>query len=82
MKATGIIRSIDKLGRIVIPKELREQYEIEEGDVEIYTTNEGILLKPFKRACDICSGGSLLELKVFKGKKLCPTCIKEIKEEL
>lgn len=42
MKATGIVRRIDDLGRIVIPKEIRRQLRIKEGDpLELYTTKEG-----------------------------------------
>ncbi len=42
MKATGIVRRIDELGRVVIPKEIRRAYQIRVGDpLEIYTDNEG-----------------------------------------
>ena len=42
MKATGIIRKIDDLGRIVIPKEIRRSMRIREGDpLEIYTNRDG-----------------------------------------
>lgn len=42
MKATGIVRRIDDLGRVVIPKELRRTLRIREGDpLEIYTTTDG-----------------------------------------
>lgn len=42
MKATGIVRRIDELGRVVIPKEIRRNLNIKEGDpLEIYTDNEG-----------------------------------------
>lgn len=42
MKATGVIRRIDDLGRVVIPKEIRRALRIREGDpLEIYTTNDG-----------------------------------------
>ncbi|MGN0631659.1 MAG: stage V sporulation T C-terminal domain-containing protein [Ruminococcus sp.] len=42
MKATGIVRRIDDLGRVVIPKEIRRTMRIREGDpLEIYTSNEG-----------------------------------------
>lgn len=48
MKATGIVRRIDDLGRVVIPKEIRRQMRIREGDpLEIYTTNDGGVV--FKR---------------------------------
>ena len=42
MKATGIVRRIDDLGRVVIPKEIRRVMRIREGDpLEIYTDREG-----------------------------------------
>lgn len=42
MRATGIVRRIDELGRVVIPKEIRKQMRISDGDpLEIYTTDEG-----------------------------------------
>lgn len=42
MKATGIVRRIDDLGRVVIPKEIRRQMRIREGDpLEIYTETNG-----------------------------------------
>lgn len=47
MKATGIVRRIDDLGRIVVPKEIRRTLRIREGDaLEIFTDREGeIILK-------------------------------------
>lgn len=49
MKATGIVRRIDDLGRIVIPKEIRRTQRIHEGDpIEIYTNRDGeIMLKKY-----------------------------------
>lgn len=48
MKATGVVRRIDDLGRIVIPKEIRRNLRIREGDsLEIYTDNEAIILKKY-----------------------------------
>ena len=45
MKATGIVRRIDDLGRIVIPKEIRRTMHINEGDpLEIYTKSEGEII--------------------------------------
>ncbi len=46
MKATGIVRKVDELGRIVIPKELRGDLNIDIRDpLEIYTEDEFIILK-------------------------------------
>lgn len=48
MKATGIIRRIDDLGRVVIPKEIRKNLRIKEGDnLEIFVENEEIILKKY-----------------------------------
>lgn len=49
MKATGVVRRIDDLGRIVIPKEIRKTLRIKEGDpLEIFTEKEGdIILKKY-----------------------------------
>ena len=42
MKATGIVRRIDDLGRVVIPKEIRRTMRIREGDpLEIFTASDG-----------------------------------------
>ena len=55
MKATGIVRRVDDLGRIVIPKEVRKQVDIIEGEpMEIYIMEDGsILLKKYKISLDI-----------------------------
>ena len=49
MKATGIVRRIDDLGRVVVPKEIRKTLHIREGDpLEIFTDREGeIILKKY-----------------------------------
>ena len=48
MKATGVVRRIDELGRIVIPKELRKTLRIKEGEnLEIYIDGENIVLKKY-----------------------------------
>ena len=49
MKATGVVRRIDDLGRIVIPKEIRKTLRIKEGDpLEIFTDREGqVILKKY-----------------------------------
>ena len=48
MKATGIVRRIDELGRVVIPKEIRKTLRIKEGDpLEIYTDREEVLFRKY-----------------------------------
>lgn len=48
MKATGMVRRVDDLGRVVIPKEVRRVLRIREGDsLEIYISNEGVVFKKY-----------------------------------
>lgn len=46
-KTFGFVREIDKLGRVVIPKDLRVQYGMEDGKIVILATREGIVIKPY-----------------------------------
>ena len=53
MKATGIVRRIDDLGRVVIPKEIRRALKIREGDpLEIYTIDGGVCFKKYEIEMD------------------------------
>lgn len=48
MKATGIVRRLDDLGRLVIPKEIRKQYRLKEGDsIEFFIENDKIVIQKF-----------------------------------
>lgn len=48
MKATGIVRRLDDLGRLVIPKEIRKQYRLKEGDsIEFYIENDRIIIQKY-----------------------------------
>ncbi len=60
MKATGIVRRIDDLGRVVIPKEIRRTMRIREGDpLEIYTSNDGeVIFKKYSPINELSDGAS------------------------
>lgn len=80
MKATGVIRKIDELGRIVVPKEIRKKLGIANEDpVEIYVDGDKIILKRYEENCLFCEKSD--ELFSFKGKKICRACLLEIKEQ-
>lgn len=77
MKATGIVRKVDELGRVVLPIELRRTLGIEVRDpLEIYVDGESIMLKPYKPACIFC--GDTDNLIEFQGKKVCRRCIEKM----
>ena len=74
MKATGIIRKVDGLGRIVLPAELRTSMELKEGAaVEIYTGDDGsVVLKKYQPACIFC--GSHEQLLEYRSYNICADC--------
>ena len=77
MKSTGIVRQVDKLGRIVIPKELRNTLDINIDDpVEIFTDNECIILKKHHPACIFC--GETEKLTLYKDKLVCSRCMSDL----
>lgn len=79
MKATGIIREIDELGRIVIPKRIRTSFDLKDEDpVEIYVEDDSIIIKKHQITCVFC--GSDKNLTEFMGKKLCADCKAKLKE--
>lgn len=79
MKSTGIVRSVDELGRIVIPKEMRTKMNISSSDpIEIYVEEDKIILKKYENTCLFC--GSSDGLTEFKGKMICSSCITELKD--
>jgi transcriptional pleiotropic regulator of transition state genes len=81
VKSTGIVRRVDELGRIVIPKEIREKYGIEEKDgMEIFVESDRIILRKYQPAdtCIFC--GSEDHLIHHKGKLICKDCLKSIKD--
>lgn len=78
MKSTGIVRKVDELGRIVIPKELRRTLNINIADaLEIYLDGEKIILKKYEPACVFC--GEASEIVNFKSKNICKSCLRGIK---
>ncbi len=78
MKATGIVRKIDELGRVVIPKEIRDTHGISEKDaLEIYVDGESIILTKYQRGCIFC-GDLERNFTDIGGKQVCGACAEKI----
>ena len=78
MKATGITRKIDELGRIVLPIEIRKNLDINSRDaVEIFVDADKIILKKYHPACIFCGNAS--DVKHYGEKLICTSCIEKIK---
>lgn len=79
MKTTGIIRSVDALGRVVIPIQLRRNLEIETNDsLEIFVDGPYIMMRKHEPACVFC--GSSEDIKTVHGKYVCENCIEDMKK--
>ena len=78
MKATGIVRPVDPLGRVVIPVELRRNLGIKTDDsLEVFVDGEFIMLKKYEPACIFC--GNAKDVQNIHGKNICKTCLDELK---
>lgn len=91
MRATGIIRRIDDLGRILIPKEIRRMCGIGEGTpMEIFTDSNGIVLKKYNVEGELLNTVTTLSEAVYSSRddleheKFCQInkCMGQIKELL
>lgn len=77
MKSTGIVRKVDELGRVVIPIEIRNQFNIAEKDpIEIYVDGSSIILKKYEPNCIFC--GNTENLINYNDKLICEDCSKKI----
>lgn len=79
MKSIGIVRKVDELGRIVLPKELRETLKIEHKDpIEIFVEGDNIILKKYEPACLFCGNAS--DVVTYMDKKVCRNCLDKLTE--
>jgi len=79
MKTYGIIRNLDALGRISVPREICRTMDIQLGDpIEITPCGDTISLKPLKIQCVVCGDTDEARHIVHKGVHLCPVCLSEI----
>ena len=77
LKSTGIVREIDALGRIVLPKSIRKNYDLKEKDgIEIFTDGDSIILKKYTPFCIFCESGD--DLITYKDRTICKKCAEKI----
>jgi len=73
MKATGMIRRVDEMGRIVLPAELRRAMDIGEKEMlEIYVEDDRLIMKKYRPTCVFCD--SCKDILIFRGKNICGQC--------
>ncbi len=73
-------RKVDSLGRIVIPKEIREELNLRENtSLRIKVKNSNIILGKIAESCKICGNSQKIDLHFFDNTWICNTCIQKIK---
>lgn len=82
-KSIGIVRNVDNVGRIVLPKELRESFLITDHktQIEMWLNNDEIILSPIPDKCCVChSEKDLYQIdEADKSTLVCEQCIRKIK---
>lgn len=79
MKATGIVRYLDSIGRIVIPMELRKTLDIGVKDfIEIYRDGDRICVRKYFQGCALCHSTENLYLHE-SGKPICAECVTSLR---
>ena len=78
MKSTGMVRAVDKMGRVVIPNEIRRQLKVEDDvdSFEIYMDGDKVVLKKYQPTCIFCD--SLADSVEFGGYNVCTDCIEKL----
>ena len=77
---TGVIRSIDKIGRLVIPIELRREMGLNTGEpVHMYVQDGKVVVEKYKKKCFICGQGAS-SYTTLHGKRICNACKAQLNE--
>jgi len=77
MRSTGIVRRVDNLGRLVIPKEIRKIFGIDaQQGMAIYVDGQSIIISKHQDRCVICDCKD--ELTAFGSKLVCSDCVSQI----
>jgi len=81
MKAVGLVRKVDTLGRVVLPRKLRGSLGIDiKCPLGFYIDGDAIVLKKYQPDCIFC--GNVDNVVKYKGKNICLTCLTEMKTSI
>ncbi len=82
MKSTGIVRTVDSVGRFVIPMELRRTMNIVDAEdaLEVFVEDDKIVLRKYSPSCIFCK--NLDDVIEYEDHKICKACIAKLAEQL
>ncbi len=80
MRAVGCVRQIDKLGRLVLPSDIRRMLNIKDGSdsVEFFVDEDSVVIKKYRPACIFCNSAN--NIQTYKNQSVCQTCLDEIRK--
>lgn len=79
MRAIGCVRQIDKLGRLVLPSDIRKSLNIVSGldSVEFFVDGDSVVIKKYRPACIFCGSGD--DIVNYKNQTVCQSCLNDLK---
>ena len=80
MRAIGCVRQIDKLGRLVLPSDIRRMLNIKDGtdSVEFFVDDDCVIIKKYRPACIFCNSAN--NVQSYKNQSVCQHCLDELKK--
>jgi len=79
MKATGVVRKIDELGRIVIPKEICTTLDLKPGHkIEFFVDGKFVMLTKYQKGCALCGQDEVNNLISINDHLLCHECVIDV----
>jgi transcriptional pleiotropic regulator of transition state genes len=81
LKQVGYVSKIDSLGRVVIPKPVRQMYQMEKEDsIEILAKENGLFIRKYQPTCIFC--GESDNVITYEGCIVCEDCIKKMQKKI
>lgn len=79
MRAIGCVRQIDKLGRLVLPADIRKSLNIVDGidSVEFFVDNDSVIIKKYRPSCVFCNSAE--NIVNYKNQTVCKSCLDDLR---
>ena len=78
MKSACFVRKVDRLGRVVLPAELRHELNIAEQDtVEVQISGTSLVIQKYEQACVFC--GSSQDILAYRNRSICQQCLHSLR---
>ncbi|MDD6488586.1 MAG: AbrB/MazE/SpoVT family DNA-binding domain-containing protein [Clostridia bacterium] len=79
MRAIGCVRQIDKLGRLVLPADIRKSLNIVDGvdSVEFFVDDDSVIIKKYRPSCVFCNSAE--NIVNYKNQTVCQSCLDELR---